>query len=184
MPPEHECVSIYCYNIVQLFKSPWTVTVWWCHASVNYYFRFHNENRLRFSKSRREGDVGTLDSEALQACFHVFLITMQLFFSIWEFRSQQISSSTENIYLVKTSVIFAIRGHREGLKTNFSALHLGGHGSSELLLFKSQWFRCHERFQRDCIWSLCRLVVNLRIDGHELCCCDCSPGRWDCSLAP
>ena len=31
---------------------------------------------------------------------------MQLFFSIWEFRSQQISSSTENVYLVKTSVIF------------------------------------------------------------------------------
>ena len=47
----------------------------------------------------------------------------------------------------------------------FSALHLGGHGSSELLLFKSQWCRCHERFQRDCIWSLCRLVKNLRIHG-------------------
>ena len=31
---------------------------------------------------------------------------MQLFFSIWEFRSQQISSSTENIYLLKSSVIF------------------------------------------------------------------------------
>ena len=31
---------------------------------------------------------------------------MKLFFSIWEFRSQQISSSTENIYLLKTSVIF------------------------------------------------------------------------------
>ena len=47
----------------------------------------------------------------------------------------------------------------------FSALHLGGHGSSELLLFKSQWCRCHQRFQRDCIWSLCRLVKNLRIHG-------------------
>ena len=90
---------------------------------------------------------------------------MQLFFSIWEFRSQQISSSTENIYLVKTSVIFTFRGHRESLKTNFSALHLGGHGSSELLLFKSQWCRCHQRFQRDCIWSLCRLAKNLRIHG-------------------
>ena len=36
---------------------------------------------------------------------------MQLFFSIREFRSQQILSSTENVYLVKTSVIFAIRAH-------------------------------------------------------------------------
>ena len=60
-----------------------------------------------------------MDSEALQACFHVCVITMKLFFSIREFRSQQISSSTENIYLVKTSVIFAIRGHREGLRPTF-----------------------------------------------------------------
>ena len=36
---------------------------------------------------------------------------MQLFFSIREFRSQQISTSTENVYLVKTSVIFAIRAY-------------------------------------------------------------------------
>ena len=33
---------------------------------------------------------------------------MQLFFSIWEFRSQQASSSTENTYLVKTSVIIYV----------------------------------------------------------------------------
>ena len=137
----------------------------------------------RWTHKDARDNVGTLDSEALQACCHVCVITMKLFFSIREFRSQQISSSTENIYLVKTSVIFTFRGHREGLKTNFSALHLGGHGSSELLLFKSQWFRCHERFQRDCIWSLCRLVINPRINGQPLCCCDCSPGRWDCSLA-
>ena len=95
--------------------------------------------RLHLSATREGRDnVGTLDSEALQACFHVCVITMKLLFSIREFRSQQISSSTENVYLVKTSVIFTIRRHLEGLKTNFSALHLGGHGSSELLLFKIQ----------------------------------------------
>ena len=116
-------------------KSPGTVTVWWCHASVNYYFRFQKRTKkslttfslksdykyfpqLRYyllqfgksyyvaSKSCGEGAVGTLDSEALQACFHVCVITMNLFFLIREFRSQQISSSTENIYLLKTSVIF------------------------------------------------------------------------------
>ena len=66
----------------------------------------------------------------------------------------------------------------------FSALHLGGHGSSELLLFKSQWFRCHQRFQRDCIWSLYRLVINLRIHGHKPCSSMCSLGWWDRSLSP
>ena len=64
------------------------------------------ETRKKRLESTRTDSVGTFDSEALYACFHVFLITMKLFFSIWEFRSQQISSSTENIYLLKTSVIF------------------------------------------------------------------------------
>ena len=59
----------------------------------------------------------SLDSEALQACFHVFLITMKLFFSIQEFRSQKISSSTENVYLVKISLIFTIRRHDGKKKT-------------------------------------------------------------------
>ena len=54
----------------------------------------------------KEDNVGTLDSEALKACFHVCVIPMKLFFSIRELWIQQISTSTENIYLVKTSVIF------------------------------------------------------------------------------
>ena len=52
---------------------------------------------------KEEENVGTLESETFQACFHVRVIPMKLFFSIREFQIQKISTSTENIYLVKTS---------------------------------------------------------------------------------
>ena len=81
---------------------------------------------------------------------------MQLFFSIWEFRSQKISSSTENIYLVKTSVIFRIRRHHgctEGrtMKENFITYEDGnftGPIGKEFYVhsgnFKSVWVLCIE----------------------------------------
>ena len=78
------------------------------NLTSKYQFYMHLKSNLGVSKSL-EDSVGTLESETFRACFHVCVIAMQLFFSIWEFRSQQISSSTENVYLVKTSVIFAIR---------------------------------------------------------------------------
>ena len=83
----------------------------------------HLKSNLGVSKSL-EDNVGTLESETFRACFHVCVITMILFSSIREFRSQQISTSTENVYLVKTSVIFTFRRHHgwtEGrtMKENF-----------------------------------------------------------------
>ena len=81
---------------------------------------------------------------------------MKLFFSIWEFRSQQISSSTENIYLVNTSVIFTIPRHHgciEGgtMKENFITYVDGiftGPIVKEFYVhsgsFKSVWMLCIE----------------------------------------
>ena len=80
------------------------------NLTSKYQFYMHLKSNLGVSKSL-EDNVGTLESETFRACFHVCVITMILFSSIREFRSQQISSSTENIYLVKTSVIFTIPRH-------------------------------------------------------------------------
>ena len=121
-------------------KSPGTETVWWCHASVEHYFRFQKRTKK------------SLTTFSLKSDYKYF---PQLRYYLIQFG--------KSYYVVSKR---RAEGALEGLKTNFSALHLGGHGSSELLLFKSQWFRCHQRFQRDCIWSLCRIVINLRIHGH------------------